>query len=134
MASFGQYISQGLAQGITENEHLPLDAITSIADKMADAARDAVKSTQSILNSVNVASDLSHAAKVARKNRGTYDDYYSGPTKSLQIDYDGNQRINDKSTTINQTNNIYSPKALSPSEIAKEAAKQSMKLVLPLLR
>ncbi|WP_449406490.1 phage tail protein [Paratissierella segnis] len=44
----------------------------------------------------------------------------------------GNNKSN--SPTISQVNNIYSPKALSPSEIAKEAAKAATKIVLPLLR
>lgn len=49
---------------------------------------------------------------------------------------DGKRGGSNKSSapTINQTNNIYSPKSLSASEIAKQTAKTAQKLVLGLLR
>lgn len=163
MVGYGKNIDEGLGQGITENEHIPLNAITSVADKMASAAKSAVKSVMDLLTidasgitlngpggRVAVSRGNSKAQSQMEKDLAKFkDEIYAVANankadittgyemwKSNQRDkiYGRDETYSSSSKGITQNITVNSPKALSPSEIAKEAAKASQKLVLGLLR
>lgn len=49
MEGYGKNIDEGLAEGIIKNENIPLDAITKVGEKMADAASNAAKTVMDLL-------------------------------------------------------------------------------------
>ena len=49
MAEYGKNIDEGLAQGVTENKSIPLNAITAVGQEMASAARTAAKTVMDLL-------------------------------------------------------------------------------------
>ena len=49
MAEYGKNIDEGLAQGVTENKSIPLNAITAVGQEMASAARTTAKTVMDLL-------------------------------------------------------------------------------------
>ena len=156
MFGFGLNIIQGLASGITDNESIPLNAITTLADKMISNAKDAVKTVMNILNigadgSATITNSNGQRVAISRGNDTSQkqkakdlekhkDEIYAIANKygkDVSVGYEmwkTNERDKiygrEETYGVNQTVNVYSPKALSPSEVANATKKTLQKLVL----
>lgn len=166
MAEYGKNMDEGLAEGITANEVIPLNAITSVGEKLASAARTAAKTVMDLLtidaSGITITGSTGEKVAVsggntsANKRKASDLEKYKDEIYAIADKYGAdistgyemwktNERdkifgreetykSSSKSSGIIQNITVNSPKALSPSEVAKETAKATTKLALSLLR